>query len=279
MGNLVTNRINFHRADGATGIAAYAEVLLRLTPTPISDLQGQFGKSDRVWAPFDMGLAAPYPDDFTAPEKGDIETGLAILSSEERDLVGAFWECRDPFFNDMPPHLVRTAQSVLAGTELAGLSREDRIAKARETMPDDLAAGESALAAYETTGQFEGTSWRKQAWGVRGHAEEIALWFENGDLCVKFDTMNEGPAGWVEELAAVLPDHGFTGVSYDADNDYSLHFWAEEPGDLTVEERDDPEGVLKARAFVAGMTVEDLLGEDRLCHGEDEDPDENEAEP
>lgn len=275
MGNLVTNRINFERRDGALGIEAFAQVLLRLTPVSIADIREQFAKAagsdSRVWAPFDMGLASPQPEGLDLPEKGDMELGLAILSTPQRDLVSAFWECRDPIFNDMPPHLVRTAHSVQVENGLQDLDPRSRLDAARIRFPDDLAAGEAALKAYEATGQFEGLTWRKQSWGTRAHAEEVGLWFEKGNLCAKFDTVNEGPGEWLADLAKVLPDYHFAGVSYDADMDYSLHFVTDEPGELSIEEGDDADQVLKARAFVAGMTVDELLEEDRLCHGEDED--------
>lgn len=121
-------------------------------------------------------------------------------------------------------------------------------------------------------GGREAVSWRENVWGTRAHEEEVGLWFEDGHLCVKFDTVNAGPAGWVAKLAAGLPRHGFTGVSYDADNDYSLSFSSDAKGDVRVEESNDPDDVLAARAFVAGLTVEELLDE-MSDMGEDGDED------
>lgn len=136
---------------------------------------------------------------------------------------------------------------------------------------DALEIGRAARQAYEETGKFDGTTWRSDAWGTRAHGDDVFLWFDRGLLCAKFDTLNEGPGEWLKALSEALPKFHFSGVSYDANTDYSLHFVTEEPGVISIEESDDPDDVTVARAFVAGMTVEDLEAEDRLIHGDEDD--------
>lgn len=287
MGNLVTNRINFERRDGAKGVDAFADVLGKLTPRPFEEMREALERatSPAVWvdAPFDMELVDPLPEALIKAEGGsqDVLLGLALLSTKSEDLVMAYWESRDPIFNDMPPGMVMTAHSVLEQRGLAFLDAETRRHVAMNRHMDAIEAGRAARDAYRETGKFDATTWQNQAWGTRAHAQDVFLWFEAGNLCAKFDTVNEGPDGWIADLAKAAPDYHFSGVSYDEDTDYSLHFVTNEPGEVSIEESDDPDHVLEARAFVSGMTVEERLEEDRLCHGKDDDeePEDDSMEP
>lgn len=287
MGNLVTNRINFERRDGAKGIDAFADVLAKLTSRPVAEMKASLEKAvsynTSVDAPFDMELVNPVPQ--TVAEAGgssqEVLLGLALLSTKSEDLVMAYWESRDPILNDMPPTMVMTAHTVLAQHGLAALDAETRRHIAMNRHMDAIEAGRAARDAYRETGKFDATTWQSQSWGTRAHAQDVFLWFEAGNLCAKFDTVNEGPDGWIADLAKAAPDYHFSGVSYDEDTDYSLHFVTNEPGEVSIEESDDPDHVLEARAFVSGMTVEERLEEDRLCHGEDDDaePEDDSMEP
>lgn len=273
MGNLVSNRINFERRDRAVGVENFVDVLAKITTRPLEHYATDLGAADSrrtsVEVPFDMGLVRPLPKALAGGEGGDIMLGLALLSTDKEDLVMALWESRDHIFNDMPPNMVMTAYTVLAEKGIAGLGSVSRRELAESDDPD-MRAARAALAAYRETGKFDAVSWQTENWGARAHAGETDVWIEKGNLCIAFDTKNSGPSAWIEKLAETLPGYHFSGVSYDEDTDYSLHFVTEEPGQVSINESSEPDQVLVARAFYSGMTVQERIAEDEASFDDDE---------
>ena len=272
MGNIVTNRVNFERRDGAVGVEGFADLIARITPRPLAEFAADLAAADSrrtsAEVPFDMGLVSPLPKALAGDERGEIILGLALLSTEREDLVMALWESRDPIFNDMPPNMVMTAYTVLVENGIAGLDAASRRDLAERDDPD-MRAARAALAAYRETGKFDAVSWQTENWGTRAHAGKADVWIEDGNLCLAFDTKNSGPDAWIEKLADTLPSYHFSGASYDEDMDYSLHFVTEEPGEVSIEESHDEDRLLDARAFVSGMTTDELRS---MWDDENDDP-------
>ncbi|MDH2329085.1 hypothetical protein QCN27_19755 [Cereibacter sp. SYSU M97828] len=261
MGNLVTNIIKFERRDGKTGVRAFEPILSSLTAMPKTELirELELQKNGVHWAraPFDMSLIAPEPAIFgyqgASVDPYCLQLPLALLSTPECDFLEAFKKIRLPYSNHR--------YAALRDLTEAGLADEDpdvRLARAYREMPEEMLAAEVAIAAFEATGHFDPISWRARNWGTRSHAEVIHFFLERENLGVKFDTLNAGPNGWLRKFAAATPQFHFSGVSFDEDTNYSLHFTSEEPGEIDIVERSDPDGVFDARCFEHGFTAEEM---------------------
>lgn len=281
MGNLVTNRINFERADGAALPEAFNGLMAMITPRPFAEFSAELARATTsrtsVELPLDMRLARPAPEalEATRDARSNLLLGLALLSTPREDLVMAWSETIDPTMNDLPPAMVLTAHAVLASAGLAQLTPEARLAFVEAENAQLLEEARAAVAAWREAGRFDLATWQRDEWGMRAHADTLEAWIENGCLSIRFDTVNQGPEGWIKALAQALPDYHFSGVSYDEDTDYSLHFATDEPGEVAMEEHSDPDEVLTARAFVAGLSVDEF----REIFCEDEDLDDDEIEP
>ncbi|MFG6084074.1 hypothetical protein ACEUZ9_000316 [Paracoccus litorisediminis] len=276
MGNLVTNRINFSRRDEVSGVDAFRDVIAAVTVEPdftIVTVLRREKEGHRVHAELDFRVISAEPEDLLGVRiDRDFEKALAIVGSNN-DYVALWNERRGQNQADMPPEMQRTRYSVLAGARLAGFTSQEMLRYGDAHFPEAMEMARRAILAYEATGSFDQVTWRSKNWGSRAHGEDVAIWMEGGNLVVKFDTVNLAPIGWIKTMAEILPDFAFHGAAYDADTDYSVFFVSEEEGQMSWSESDDPEDVFKARAQIAGMSVEDLKAEQALLNGDDEDDD------
>lgn len=264
MGNIVTNIIKFTGRPEALKAAltsAIGEAADQIDTSKVS-----MTWEDDTWVDFTLSTLVPEPGEVTATDISENlgNLGLAILSVGGVDWLRLKQDC-DPVLLAMPPHYTQTSHGLLEQNGLSGLEGQALQDKANATCPGAIPAGEAIRTSFEKTGHFNSTSWRAAKWGTMASPVDAIVKVESEDcVSIRFDTVNAAPDAWFIAFAKANPEVMCEGAGYDEDTDYSVRFVGDEPGEILIEESDDPEAVQYAKVTVHGPKVDEDCDNDGL---------------
>lgn len=253
MGNLVTTSLTLsgpeadvERIIGKLTTAAPDRLLAETRAIPYVS----------VWVDFVPWRAVPEPEIISTTRDGQLtDIGLAVLSRGGTDHL-RLKQGRDPFLSEMPPEYEETADSLLGKLGLSRLSGSALHAAAEHKAPGCMDAGRCAIAAWEATGEFGRSDWRKRYWGVRSFGQDLRVSsLPDGSVRLRFDSVNDCPVPLIRALLAEAPELQLSGAAIDEDADIAV-FLASDGPEVIVVESDTEEEMGRAYEIVYGRRPE-----------------------